>query len=127
MENNAIAKTLSDYAEVLNSAKVDLISSFYTKEARFMPEGVKTLHPGSLKKAGENNLASNKFAIEYSIVSVTEEGPYAFVEAIAKTSSIDNVSGTAIKKSSRDFFVLKTEDNSWKIHRYVFNNVEKNL
>ncbi|PBQ33936.1 hypothetical protein CNR22_19845 [Sphingobacteriaceae bacterium] len=124
MENNSISKTLSDYAAVLNSAKADLIPSFYTKEARFMPEGVKTLHPGLLRKAGENNLSSNKFAIEYSVVNVTEEGSFAFVEAIAHTSSLDTISGKTIKKSSRDFFVLKNEDTNWKIHRYIFNNVE---
>lgn len=123
-ETTAINKTLDGFAGALNAADATSLPSFFTADGNFMPEGVKTIfNPNSLKSFAEQHLASKDFHINFEMVNINVEGNFAFVIALARTRQKDPELATTIEKNSRDFFVFKNVEESWKIHRYMFNNV----
>jgi len=123
-QTEAIQNTLVDYAKALNTADIAAIPAFYTNDGKFMPEGHKTItNAALLKKAAGNHLVKSAFHIEYIIEDIIVEDEYAFVLANAKTLQKEGVNGTIIGKTSRDFFILRKVEETWKICRYIFNNV----
>lgn len=123
-EKEIVMNVVRDYARALNEANADLIPGFYTEDALFMPDGTNTINRSDLELPKNGSfLKKNKFNIKYSSENIVVEDEYAFVNVVAETSIENSVSGGSLKKTSRDFFVLRKENNSWKIFRYMFNNV----
>lgn len=126
MGNNAekeIAGVLHEYAFSLNSAQCDSIAEFYTEDGQLMPEGHKTFSKADfLKNRSGNFLKRTDFKIEYTVEETIVDGNYAFVTAVARTSTI-NSTGNILNKTSRDFFVLRKSDENWKVYRYIFNKI----
>lgn len=119
------AETLiSEYAAALNAANVDLISAFYTADAVFLPDYARTLTKSDLLQKGRSYLSRTRFQISYAIQDVTLKDEYAFVQARAQTITVIPYTNTEVSKTSRDLFVLRKEQNEWKIFRYMFNNVK---
>ncbi len=122
LAENEIATVLQEYAQAINTVQTDLIHTFYAKDGLLMPEGVKTLTREQLLFSRSHIFFERKkFKIAYMINHIACDGKYAFVSASAKTSMKDAVSGIAVEKSSRDFFVFRRDADTWKIFRYVFN------
>ena len=121
--DNQIAELLEGYALAINGAQTTSIATFYAEESLFMPEGFKTLTKQDLSREKSSNfLRKTDFKIEYTIEKIEVEDNFAFVSATAKTSKKESVTNDAVIKQTRDFFVLRKEESSWKIFRYVFNN-----
>lgn len=117
-----ILNILNEYAFSLNSAQYNSIAAFYTEDGQFMPEGFKTISRGDfLKNRSGNFLKSTDFKIDYTIENTFVNNNYAFVSAVASTSTRDFSTGEISVKTSRDFFVLRRDDDNWKIYRYMFN------
>ncbi|MDB5263792.1 MAG: hypothetical protein JWQ14_3075 [Adhaeribacter sp.] len=127
IQNNKAAaeKMLAGYAEALNSADTALIPSFYTKDGLFMPESSKALTSGDLLKSSKSFLKKQRFQISFSVQDIVVDGDYAFVQATAKTSTSNFAANQEFSQTSRDFFVLRNEQDEWKIFRYIFNNVKE--
>ncbi|MEN5085921.1 nuclear transport factor 2 family protein [Sphingobacterium faecium] len=127
MENqveNQIAELLEGYVLAINDAQTASIAAFYAEEGLFMPEGFKTLTKQDLSREKSSNfLRKTDFKIEYTIEKIEVEDNFAFVSATAKTSEKESVTNDAVIKQTRDLFVLRKEESSWKIFRYVFNNI----
>lgn len=120
---NQIAELLEGYALAINGAQTKSIAAFYAEEGLFMPEGFKTLTKLDLSREKSSNfLRKTDFKIEYTIEKIEVEDNFAFVSATAKTSKKESVTNDAVIKQTRDLFVLRKEESSWKIFRYVFNN-----
>ncbi|WP_286841926.1 MULTISPECIES: YybH family protein [Sphingobacterium] len=119
-----ITSILQEYANSINTARTDMISSFYTEDGLFMPEGFKTLAKAQLlfKRSG-NFFERKEFNITYAIENISIDTDYAFVAAAASTSTKDVVSDIVSEKKSQDFFVFRKEAGQWKIFRYMFNNL----
>jgi len=124
MENIKAEKLVGEYAAALNVANVDLILAFYTADAVFMPENTHKLTKAGLLKNGQTFLNKNRFHISYSIQDITVKDEYAFVQAQARTNTINPETNQVVSKTSQDFFVLRKEQQEWKIFRYMFNNVK---
>jgi len=119
-----IIGVLDEYALSLNSARYDSIAEFYTEDGILMPQGYKTFSKADfLKNRSGDFLERTDFRIEYTIEDTVLDENYAFVTAIAKTSSKNFSTGDISKKTSRDFFVLRKGDENWKIYRYMFNTL----
>lgn len=125
MENKQIEKLVGEYATAINASNVDQISAFYTADAVFMPENTRKLTKADLLKKGQTFLNKNRFHISYSIQDITVKEEYAFVQATAQTKTVNPNTDTEVSKTSQDFFVLRKEQNDWKIFRYIFNNVKE--
>jgi ketosteroid isomerase-like protein len=124
MENIKAEMLVAEYAAALNAANVDLIPAFYTADAVFMPDNTRKLTKADLLKSSQTFLNQNRFHISYSIQDITVKDEYAFVQATAQTKTVNPNTNTEVFKTSQDFFVLRNEQNEWKIFRYIFNNVK---
>lgn len=123
-EKQSAEGLLSRYAKVLNAADAAAIPSFYTQDGVFMPDGFKMLSVADLEKSGSSYLKKVNFQITYQVKNVKIDRDYAFVEAAAQTTIADISTGKESKHFSHDFFVLRNEGESWKIFRYIFNQVK---
>jgi len=125
-QTRAIHNTLNDYATALNTAEIESIPTFYATDGMFMPDGYPTISKSAnLKRAAENYLIKSAFNIKYVVDNILIDQDLAFVNAQADTLQKDKVTGGVISQSTRDFFILKRSDGSWKIYRYMFNNVTR--
>src|ERR1700709_1200587 len=85
MEKQAAEKLLAGYAAALNAANANSLSSFYTHDGLFMPDGHKSLTVADLKKVSGNFLKNANFQIDYDIDNIVVDHGYAFVSATALT------------------------------------------
>ncbi|ACU61893.1 YybH family protein [Chitinophaga pinensis] len=123
-ENQAIEKLLSDFAATLNAANIGIISSFFSEDAVFMPDGFRILKAADLKNTGNGYLQRSHFQIGFTIKEAEISLPYAFVRASAEAKLTDAATQQLITQQSRDFFVLRKDKEDWKIFRYMFNHVK---
>jgi ketosteroid isomerase-like protein len=124
-EEKEIIKVLQEYASSLNAIQIDLIPEFYAEDSIFMPDGLKTLTKSAITEiAASGFLKRTGFKIIYTIEHIAVNGEHAFVQATAKTSTKNVLTGDISEKTSRDFFVFCKEGTKWKIYRYIFNHVE---
>jgi ketosteroid isomerase-like protein len=124
-ETKAINQTLHSFASALNSADTASLASLFTEESEFMPDGYATIeYPGLLNKRGKKYLVTTAFQIQFTVLDIEVNGAFAFLTAKAETLQNDKDKDTRLSKTSRDFFVFKKNAASWKIHRYIFNNIK---
>lgn len=125
-EKEAINTLLGNFARVLNNGDTKAISGFFDRDAIFIPDGMKKILAGNeLGKTTNGYLKRSDFKIGYTIKEITIENQFAFVEAFATTTEKSVWDLKPVQKRSIDFFVLKNEDENWKIYRYIFNNVRE--
>lgn len=121
-ERTAVERLLTKYGQALNLADASAIPSFYTKDGQFMPEGLKITPVSELKGRGESFFKKVRLKVDYSIQDMVVDGGYAFVQANARTVATD-LNANQGPHFSRDFFVLRKEQEEWKIFRYLFHNI----
>ncbi|MCC9138488.1 YybH family protein [Pontibacter silvestris] len=121
----AAESLITSYAKALSSADAASIPTFYTEDGRFLPNGFRALTSADLSKRSKSYLEKGQFHIEFNVQDIAIDGQFAFVEAVAQTRSVDVATGGALTHVSRDFFVLRKEQEEWKIFRYTFNNVKE--
>ena len=114
---------LAQYADALNSANLALLPALYATDGLFMPDSGAPLPASTLPGKGTSFFAKSRFHISYAVEDVTVSGAYAFVQATARTATTDLATGREVARTSLDFFVLRQENQEWKIYRYVFNSV----
>ncbi|MFH6991023.1 hypothetical protein [Flavobacterium sp. FlaQc-48] len=125
-EKEAINTLLGNFARVLNNGDTKAISGFFDRDAIFIPDGMKKIMAGNeLGKTTNGYLKRSDFKIGYTIKEITIENQFAFVETFATTTEKSVWDLKPVQKRSIDFFVLKNEDENWKIYRYIFNNVRE--
>ena len=122
-EKQAASQILYGYAEVLNKGETVSISTFYTLDGLFMADGFKTLTKKELDTAGDKFLKNTNFKINYDIKNITINQEFAFIDAIARTTTTRD-GGKETSENSRDFFVLRKDGTDWKIYRYLFNKIQ---
>lgn len=122
----ALRQALNGFAATLNAANAAELPGLFTDGGKFMPEGLKTIDALSLQSSGDRFLQANAFQISFEILDINIDGDFATVISNAKTSEKRPNADLAINKTSRDFFVFKKVGHSWKIDRYIFNNVTLN-
>lgn len=127
-KENHIIRLLDDYAAMLSTGASELIPSFYAEDGLFMPNKLKSFSKSDIIITTSGSfLVESDFEIEFTDKNIVIEGNYAFVSAIAKTSSRDSLTRKITSNTTRDFFVLRKIDNEWKIYRYMFNDELKTV
>jgi ketosteroid isomerase-like protein len=125
-EKAAITILLGNFAQILNNGQTAAISDFFDQDAIFIPDGMKKIIAGNqIGKSSNGYLKRSDFKISYTIKDITIENQFAFVEASATTTENRISDLKPVPKKSIDFFVLKKNDENWKIYRYIFNNVRE--
>ena len=125
-EKESISTILGNFATVLNNGEAKAAADFFDRNAIFIPDGMKKMiDANQLGKTNNGYLKRTDFKISYVIQDITIENQFAFVEAFATTTENRISDLKPVQKRSIDFFVLKKQDENWKIYRYIFNNVRE--
>jgi ketosteroid isomerase-like protein len=121
---NVIKESIQNFESALNSEDIERVLSFYSEDAVFMPDGFRSLKRGEIGRSRSNFLTEKDFKIKFDNLKIDVNDNYGFVEAVANTSEIDPKGTSKVQKTSRDFFVLRQEENHWRIFSYIFNNIK---
>jgi len=127
MENQTakteIEKSLSIYFDALNKSSVAQAVGQYTADGVFMPNGFPTATgTWALTTAYENVFK----AIKLNVTFKTEEimlldDSTAFVHTQSNGIQLIHANGQRTEELNREFFLMRNENGSWKIARYMFN------
>lgn len=124
-EKSEIKKLLFNYRDALNASSVDNVLSLYTENGVFMPAAAPTsVGKEQVKGAYEFVFSQIQLSIEFFIDEIEVIDDYAFARSTSKGSTLIHSTGDTVTEENREIFVLKKEDGSWKIDRYMFNKMK---
>ena len=124
-EKNEIKNMLLIYRDALNASDVIKVLPLYTEDGIFMPSGAPTsIGKKQLKEAYEFVFSNIKLNIEFYIDEIIVNGEYAFARTTSKGTTLIKATGKTVPEENRELFVLKKENDSWKIDRYMFNKMK---
>jgi len=90
-----------------------------------MPSGAPTsIGTEQIKGAYEFVFGNIKLTIEFYIDEITVNGEYAFSRTTSKGTTLIHATGKTVPEENRELFILKKENGSWKIDRYMFNKMK---
>jgi ketosteroid isomerase-like protein len=120
-QKEAAKALINEFAVALSTPDSKSISNFYSDNGLFFPNSYPTQGKDQLENAKGKFLKNRKFTIEFEIDEIVIQNGFAFVNAVATTTELTN--GLLLTKLSRDFLVLREDSLSWKIYRYMFNDL----
>ena len=124
-EQSKIKKVLFSYRDALNESNVEKVVPLYTENGVFMPSGAPTaIGQDQIKGAYEFVFGMIQLSIEFYIDEIEVVGDYAFARTTSKGTTLILASGETVPEENRELFVLKKENGSWKIDRYMFNKMD---
>jgi len=121
MTTNTIESVLKSYETALNTNDIETILGLFGGEPVFMPQHAPALIGREAVRAGyEHVFATLKLAVIFTTHEIEEAGEWAW----ARTSSAGRTkvlaAGIEVQEGNNELFVLRREQNLWKIHRYLF-------
>jgi len=123
-EQREIKKILFSYRDALNESNVEKVLSLYTVNGVFMPSGAPTaIGQEQIKGTYEFVFSTIQLNIEFYIDEIEIVGDHAFVRTTSKGTTLIHASGETVPEENRELFVLRKENGSWKIDRYMFNKM----
>jgi len=123
-EQSEIKKVLFSYRDALNESNAEKVLSLYTENGVFMPSSAPTaIGQEQLKGTYEFVFSNIQLSIEFYIDEIEIVGEYAFVRTTSKGTTLIHASGETVPEENRELFVLRKENGSWKIDRYMFNKM----
>ncbi len=123
-EQSKIKKVLFSYRDALNESNAEKVVSLYTENGVFMPSNAPTaIGQEQLKGTYEFVFSNIQLNIEFYIDEIEIVGEYAFARTTSKGTTLIHASGDTVPEENRELFVLKKENGSWKIDRYMFNKM----
>ncbi|MES2651474.1 MAG: nuclear transport factor 2 family protein [Bacteroidota bacterium] len=127
MENQitktAIGKSLSIYFDALNKSSAEQAVGQYTADGIFMPTGLPTATGTSeLTMAYENVFKAIKLNVTFKLEEIVSlDDSIAFVRTQSNGTQLIHANGQKTEELNREFFLMRNENGTWKIARYMFN------
>jgi uncharacterized protein (TIGR02246 family) len=125
MENQdkaAVEKALNNYFNALNESDVKTAVDSYTADGIFMAAGAPTaIGTRQLITAYEYLFQAIQLSVQVTIDEVIIKDDIAFVRTHSNGSTLIHATGENIPAENREFFLLRKEQEAWKIARYLFN------
>lgn len=123
-DRTAVEKLLEAYSEALQAPDAAALAALYTESGVFMPAGGPvTAGREAIRQRAERFFTDKWVSLFFTMEEVVFEGRFAFVQATSTCKVQQRFSGTEVKERSKDFFVLRKEEQSWEVFRYVFQGV----
>ncbi|RKE57087.1 YybH family protein [Sphingobacterium detergens] len=117
-----IEKSLTIYFDALNKSSVEQAIGQYTTDGIFMPTGLPTATgTAQLKIAYTNVFKAIQLNVKFDIEEINLSGDIAFVRTQSHGTQLIHATGQKTEELNREFFLLKRENGTWKIARYMFN------
>jgi len=122
-ENTAIANFIHSYGDAFNAADIARTVSLFTADGILMPNNAPLSHgKEQLTAAFKFLLNTFRISIVYSIDEITVSGGCAVVRTNSKVATHVNASDENISLNNKELFILRKEQDDWKISHYIFNN-----
>jgi uncharacterized protein (TIGR02246 family) len=125
MENQnreAIEKTLTAYFGSLNASDIKTAVGSYTADGVFMPAKFPTATgTEQLVNAHENVFRAIQLNVTVKIEEVIVRDDIAFARTLSTGTTLIHATGETVPEENREFFLLRKENGTWKIARYMFN------
>ncbi|SMO35880.1 Ketosteroid isomerase homolog [Chryseobacterium rhizoplanae] len=126
MENKTakteIEKSLGIYFDALNKSNVEQAVHQYTSDGIFMPTGLPTAAGTSeLTTAYENVFKAIQLNVTFRVEEIILSDSIAFVRTQSNGTQLIHANNQKTDELNREFFLMKNENGSWKISRYMFN------
>ena len=113
------------YRDALNASDVSAVLSLYAEDGVFMPSGAPTsIGQEQIKGAYEFVFGNIQLSIEFYIDEIVINGGYAYARTTSKGSTLILATGETVPEENRELFILRKENGSWKIDRYMFNKMK---
>lgn len=124
-ETTALEILLFNYRDALNASDTNKAVSLYTEDGVFMPTNAPTAQGTAALIESYNYVFSNiQLKVEFYIDSIEVNGDYAYARTRSKGSTLIHATGDTIPEENRELFVLKKENDEWKIDNYMFNKTK---
>jgi len=120
-----IRALLRTYETSLNTSDATLAASCYTSDGVFMPTTLPTASGSALGAAYRNIFAAIKLDVAFTIddlVVASDELAYALTRSNGTQTAL--AAGATSAEANREVFILRKENDAWKIARYMFNKAE---
>lgn len=123
VENSAIEKLLTGYADALNASDLAKTVALYTTDGTIMPQGAPfSKGHQQLKPTYEGLFKAFQLHVEYHTDEIVVNGDVAYARTNSKGETTIRASGDKIPVDNKELFVLQKVDGQWRISIYVFNN-----
>ncbi|HEB71168.1 MAG TPA: DUF4440 domain-containing protein [Nitrospirae bacterium] len=117
-----IKAVLKSYEWALNNSDVDKVMRLYTRDGVFMPSNKPTaIGYAQVTKAYQHVFKDLDLEVSFHIDEIVVRGDLAFARTVSDGEIRLLNKKINIKNNSRELFVMKRADHSWKIYRYMFN------
>ncbi len=124
-EKKAIEQLIFTYRDALNASNTSKVLPLYTKNGVFMPSNAPTsVGQEQVKGAYDFVFKNIQLKIDFFIDEIEVHGDVAFARSISKGTTLIHANGQTVPEENRELFVLRKEDGSWKIDRYIFNKMK---
>ena len=121
-EQANIQQVINRYEAALNASDSEKVMELYGKSPVFMPQHAPAqVGRDAVKAAYENVFNTIKLDVKFTTHEVEVNGDNAWVRTSTdgKTRILDP--DVVVTEGNNELFVLKKENSSWKIHRYLFS------
>lgn len=121
-----ITSVIKSYEKALNASDVKKVIRLYAKDGVFMPANKPTsAGKAQVTKAYQYVFKALDLNVKFHIDEIVKRDDLAFVRTSSDGKITLRDKNVSIKNNSRELFVMKRIDGSWKIYRYMFNEVKK--
>lgn len=121
----SIETLIRAYETALNNGAVDAILDLYGDDPVFMPQHAPALIGRDAVRAGYGQVFNTiRLDVAFTIHEAEELGDTAWARTSTTGRTRILAAGIEVEESNSELFVLKREDGSWKIHRYLFSTTQ---
>lgn len=117
----SIQSVLRSYETALNANDINTILGLFGSEPAFMPQHARALVGRDAVRAGyEQVFATIKLDVRFEIHEIEEAGEWAWARTSSSGRTRILAAGVEVIEGNNELFVLRRENDAWKIHRYLF-------
>lgn len=122
-EQANIQQVIDRYEAALNASDCEGVMELYGKSPVFMPQHAPAqVGRDAVKVAYENVFNAIKLDVKFTTYEVEVNGDSAWVRTSSDGRTRILAADVVVNEGNNELFVFKNENDSWKIHRYLFSS-----
>lgn len=116
-----IEETIQAYTDALNNSDAEGVIACFSKDPIFMPPYAPAqVGCGQVKRAYEHVFNTIKLDVAFTIHEKEILGDMAYVRTTSEGTTNILADDLLLTEGNNDLFIFAQEDESWKIHRFIF-------
>lgn len=124
-DKQAIENLINQYGEAIKLSSVEKVLAVFTTDGVLMAPGAPTATgQDQLKGTYEYVFSAIKLDLKFTILEVTVDKDYAVVRSESAGTTTVLTNNQAGPDAYRELFVVRKENGTWKIARYMYNKTK---